>query len=771
MQSFLYPALAAGFALVLAPPLIHLINLLRLRKVKWAAMEFLLQSYKRHRRWVWLRQLLLLLLRMIAIAVVVMMLAKWDPRNHWLGQFAERTTHHYVLLDDSYSMSENVGAASVFDTGNVIIQRLAAQAGQQSSPHRLTLLRFSRAGQSGAGAVAAVCDLSAEIIDQEFDVTLEERRRAFGVSELSGGPLAAMETARQLMQDTENENRIVYVVSDFRANEWDNPAELREAIQTLEDADAEVQLVQCVEDEQNNLAVTDIRFSDETRAAGVPVWVHVTVRNHGLTPAKDVKLRVRTKLFDPNDYTESGPQGLRAIEEDLPIEAIREIPAQSDVERRFRVHFATPGRHVIEAFIEGDAVDVDNRRWRVMSILDNEPALVIDGDAAQRNALYMTSIFQPGGRKKTGIAPELQNSAYLRDASPETLGSFRSIYLTDVDRLDEQAVENLEAYVRAGGGLAFFVGPHVNFVFYNQQLYRDGEGLFPLPLGRDELLPPAVDENTPDITVAGEPHPILQELVAVSPPLWSLIDVERYLAPPKDWQPGDNDKYNTIASFYNSSPFIVEKQFGEGKVVAFMSSYAPDWNDMALGPNALVTLKLHHHLSAAAATDERLTGSPIDVQLDAEAYRSDLTFVAPTRSESAPRLAISRRAEPDTEQTTFLHAQLGGAASAAMRGETDLAGVYEAWATTIAGDLDVQRYAINVAADEGDLRITPARRLLSSLLPTKPVIRTIDDFALSDSARDDFGGDWMFVLVLASLLLLEQFTAFKTSYHPPRGGA
>ncbi len=48
-MQFLYPALTVGFFLALLPLLIHLINMMRHRRVKWAAMEFLLQSYKKHR--------------------------------------------------------------------------------------------------------------------------------------------------------------------------------------------------------------------------------------------------------------------------------------------------------------------------------------------------------------------------------------------------------------------------------------------------------------------------------------------------------------------------------------------------------------------------------------------------------------------------------------------------------------------------------------------------------------------------------------------------
>ena len=62
-MQFIYQPLTWGFFLVLVPLLIHLINLMRHRRVQWAAMEFLLQSYRKHRKWVWLKQLLLLLAR------------------------------------------------------------------------------------------------------------------------------------------------------------------------------------------------------------------------------------------------------------------------------------------------------------------------------------------------------------------------------------------------------------------------------------------------------------------------------------------------------------------------------------------------------------------------------------------------------------------------------------------------------------------------------------------------------------------------------------
>ena len=65
-----------GLPLIGLPILIHLINLMRHRRVQWAAMEFLLASQKRHQRSILFKQWLLLLLRMLAVAAVVLMVAQ-----------------------------------------------------------------------------------------------------------------------------------------------------------------------------------------------------------------------------------------------------------------------------------------------------------------------------------------------------------------------------------------------------------------------------------------------------------------------------------------------------------------------------------------------------------------------------------------------------------------------------------------------------------------------------------------------------------------------
>src|SRR5688500_2291182 len=148
-MQFVYQALTWGFLLALLPLLIHLINMMRHRRVHWAAMEFLLASYKKHRKWVWLKQLLLLLARIAAVLLIVAMLAQLKTRDQWLAIFGGRATHHYVLVDDSYSMSDRVAGASAMDAAKQVVAAIVSRAKQEDSVQKLTLIRYSQARGAG----------------------------------------------------------------------------------------------------------------------------------------------------------------------------------------------------------------------------------------------------------------------------------------------------------------------------------------------------------------------------------------------------------------------------------------------------------------------------------------------------------------------------------------------------------------------------------------------------------------------------------------------
>src|SRR5436853_689821 len=147
LQLCLIPyTMVAGAALVSSPIIIHLINRLRYRRVKWAAMEFLLKSQKKNRRRLIIEQLILLLLRIMLVLLVGLLLARflWDA----LAFTRLQNTLHVVVLDDTPSMGDAWRAEGVakntFDVAmTAIVDEIARGAAQARTPQALRLIRLS----------------------------------------------------------------------------------------------------------------------------------------------------------------------------------------------------------------------------------------------------------------------------------------------------------------------------------------------------------------------------------------------------------------------------------------------------------------------------------------------------------------------------------------------------------------------------------------------------------------------------------------------------
>jgi uncharacterized membrane protein len=771
---FIHQPLTWAFLLALLPLLIHLINMMRHRRVKWAAMEFLLASYKKHRKWVWLKQLLLLLSRIAAIVLVVAMLAQLKTRDQWLAIFGGRATHHYVLLDDSYSMSDRVAGASAMDAARQVVAAIVSRAKQEDSPQKLTLIRYSQArgAASADGAQATqLADFNAEPIDAQFDEALERATRSLEPTQLSVGPAGALAVLKPLLAQSKDETSIVYLLSDFRKRDWETPAELRESLQELQRAQADVHLVNCARTSDPNLGIVAVEPADETRAAGVPLFVNVRVKNHGARAATKVQLKVQSTFYPPDDLTKVQPDKLVGTTEELATLLIDQIGPGETVSRRVQLYFPQPGKHVVEAILPEDPVEADNRRWAVIDFPDGERTLVIDGTDDAQHGYYLEVAFQPLERSNTGIRPEVKPASFLRDAPADALDVYSTIYLLDVPRLDPKAVETLEAFVRRGGGLAIFTGPESNVGFYNAALYREGQGLLPAPLGAETELPPIVDSAESDLQLTG--HPIFSFLQAGNNPLARGVRIDRYRKLAEGWKSDPANPSEIIARLRDRSPLVVEKKFGEGTVLLFTTTCAPTWNDWAKNPSfVVVVLKMQSYLAKANRLDDpRLVGTPLDLELDSARYRSDLSFVVPGEKPGS-RTKLDRQAAAREAGGSTLATSIGSGILDSRRvGETDRRGVYEAWPISTKGEIDLRRWAFNVDPEEGNLAGMESADLLARLEPVKVNYHLADQYEQEEIASTGYNLSNLLMALLVLLLVGEQLLAYSASYHVAPGAA
>src|SRR5438874_1756332 len=150
LSLFLNPyTMVAGAALVSAPIIIHLINRLRFRRVRWAAMEFLLKSQKRNRRRLIIEQLILLALRCALVLLVVLLAARY---LFSFDLFQTQGTTHIVLIDDTLSMSDHWpdkdgkdGQTDSFTLARrTAVEDIARNALRAGSAQRLAVVFLSR---------------------------------------------------------------------------------------------------------------------------------------------------------------------------------------------------------------------------------------------------------------------------------------------------------------------------------------------------------------------------------------------------------------------------------------------------------------------------------------------------------------------------------------------------------------------------------------------------------------------------------------------------
>ncbi|RMG32832.1 MAG: VWA domain-containing protein [Planctomycetota bacterium] len=744
IQHFLNPTMAmGGAALVASPIIIHLINRLRFRRIRFAAMEFLLQSQQRNRRRVLIEQLLLLLLRILIVLALVALIARLilDPRELSLVRGVQ--AHHVVVLDDSGSMRERGGDHTAFENAVEVVRKLVSEGTRHPGTLQFSLILASEPEQP----LFTQREINQSLL-QEVEIKLENLRCTHRAVSL----LPALESAAKLLTEQRGQIRHVHVVSDYRVVDWETPDPIVSLVKSLEQAGTTVNFVRTVEQSHPNLAITELTGDTQIAASGVPVRLTVRVQNFSDTAAKDVRLQV-------------SQDGTR-----LPLTiAFDEVPADASVEREFDVTFAEPGKHgVVVSLQRPDSLDADNARYLALDVSLLNRVLIIDGDPGAEESSYLVDALA-ADPSITGYAPVVESVEYLRQ---RPLDEFQSIFLINVANLPPDALVPLEEFVSGGGGLAWYLGDQVNASFYNEALYRDGRGLFGLKLASAPAELPRDDEASPAPDLVLSDHPIFRVFSGQENPYIDAARVYRYFPPAEDWERDDQrrgDGVQTIARLRNGDPLFLTHRFGRGRVVSCTTTCGPSWNNLALYASFVVMqLELQKFIARPdRALPQRTVGEPIRIELDPAEYTEEVQFAIPDpagvrvlRQKAVPKSVRAEQpggSDDDVESASVdLVAELR---------DTDQPGIYRVQLMTV-DQLPVERWlAYNVPLRESRLKVVPLSDLRTKLADTAAHVQPAGELQWLEGKPA--GQDVRNVLLglLLVLLLSEQALAYRLSYH------
>ena len=748
---FFNPAFVAGGACLIASPIvIHLINRMRYRRVRFAAMEFLLQSQQRNQRRLLLEQLLLLLSRILIIVGIVLLISRLilDPAQ--MSIFRGAQSHHVVLLDDSLSMRDRWEETNGFAQAIKIVNQIAAGGAQQPNTQKLTLIRLSQPEQPFFTERNVNEDFVTELLSKLDPQTFKCTHQALDLT-------AGLQAAKKLLASERGNIPHLHVISDFRDHDWRDQKAIVSAIEGLTSSGVTVNLVRAVPDAHANLGIVELTGDTQVAAVDVPLRMKVAVKNFGTQLANDVRLSV----FDNNDK--------------LPVSVVFEkIEPQTEVVHEFEIRLSTPTTHKIRVNLEADSLPEDNVRSLAIDVPKSVAVLIVDGDPAGEDGSYIADAIAADPRA-TGYAASVENVEYLRRRS---LDGFACIYLLNIPELPADSVDALERYVTAGGGLAWFVGDAIRPAYYNDALYREGSGLFPVPLETSprELI---VDPTSPGSDLITTRHPLFRIFAGEDNALIKLVRIFQFFPTAKDWVRDDQqrkDRVQTIASLRSKDPLYLEHRFGKGRVVTCLTTAQPDWNNWATDNSfVVVQLELVKYLARTDHNPERrLVGEPITLTLDPAEYSELVEIFTPgDEGDRTTRLQASPERSVDDSATNASANESEPAAKtplrlAALFRDTDEPGVYTIRLLRQSQVSEDRLIAYNLAPAEGDLTLASTAELRSRLGSTSGV--SIQEFGQLDWVEGKEAGaeirHWL-LWGLLLLFLLEQLLAYKLSYHPP----
>lgn len=747
----------SGLAAMSVPVLIHLLNRRRFRRVRWAAMEFVLQAYRRNRRRIELQNLLLLALRCAAVGLAGVLVARPLLSATGLLSLVAPAPHtqHILVLDDSFSMGYLHGARTVFERAREQMLNMVEELAARAPGDTATVLVTSQPESPL---------LSRGYLDAEQVRSLRGLAAGLTPAPVPARWDRALKRVIDMLESSRDAQRVeLYLISDFQQADWSGtePGADPAGLGVLRDWHGRrgalgVHLIDVGVADAANLAVRDLVPLQRQYVAGLGGRFEVEVVNHSRRPVRDRLLRV---------YVQEAEQRAVTLPEIAPGQSVR-VPLE------LALPYAGAGAVRVE--LEADGLSVDNARLCAVDVRDSVRVVVVNGhpsnDPRLDGARLLAAALQPPGRIRSGNDVRVIGESELDEAA---LTDADLVVLSDVRRVSPSVAGALERFVRQGGGLVMFLGSRTRPQACNRLLYAGGRGVLPARIG--ELIDARADGRGATLLVETPPPRWLEVYAGTDEPYTRDLHFERFweLEVPEGAESGEaadeaggdeeqagadsgeageaRGRARVVAWFAGQGrhPAIVEKRFGQGRVVVVATTASMEFNDWAMSPAYVVTmLEMVQHVARADIAPPRvLVGSPIRLIIDP--------------GEWSPRARLRRPDYPASPEQPLLAQPADGSGRLVFEtAPAEQPGLYVLVTTDRGGREREVWAAVNVDTRESDLARADLEEISRALAPV-PVTLSGPKGAPQSPVLAGEQELWpVVVLSLVALLMMEQVLAW-----------
>lgn len=561
---FLNPAILFGLLAASIPILIHLLNLRKLKKIEFSTLTFLKELQKNKIRKVKMKQCLLLLLRVLIILFLVFAFARPTLEGVAIGgtTSAAKTTA-IIILDDTFSMSVVDQNGSYFNQARQTIKKL--------------LKNLQEGDEVG---LILVSDNSGEKINltsnfSEFEQILEGKN----ISYASGLIHTSFVKAAELVSESKNFNKEIYILSDFQSGRihQDN---LVSDLSSLLDNNTRIYAINYSGNDVYNISVDKFSVNTALFEKDKPISFAVTVTNHSTQNVNNTVLSIFL-----NDE--------RAAQQSISLN-----PGASEVIEVEATANKTGFIDVI-AELEDDDIEFDNKRHLSIYIPEKIPVLLSYDQLSDLNFINVA------------LATGNISENYIIDFKP--INQLLSTKLDDyyvlfiVGESITSGFDRFKNFAEQGGGVVIFPSSKINLERFNNLLVNIG-----LPKAESHIGQPDKTDNPTLIQETDFEHPLLKNIFQtqekkriVSPDIFIYY---RILA-------GASGK--NIISLPDGSAFLSEYRSGKGKILLFNSSPVLTWNSFPLKGlfPALINKAVLYLATQEQDGSENFAGEPININI------------------------------------------------------------------------------------------------------------------------------------------------------------
>ena len=411
---FLNPAVLFGLLAASIPVVIHLLNLRKLKKIEFSTLAFLKELQKTKIRRIKLKQWILLALRVLIILLLVAAFARPTIKSFSIGGTASAAkTSAVIILDDTYSMSVVTDRGSYFNRAKQTAKSLIDEL-QEGDEVSVVLLSGEKKLETTSNFTSAK-----NFIDETE------------ISFIGGTVHNSLIKAAQILSESKNFNKEVYVLSDFQKTELKLAETTLSDLSDLIPNNIRIYSFDFASQEPANITLTDFKVNNQIFEKGKLINFSASVKN---TSEKSFNNSVVSLFINGN---RSAQQSFSAA------------PGETKL-INFETTLKENGLLEIFAELEDDDIIYDNKRYLSISVPEKISTAIFFDNLSDTKFVELAL---NGGSESAPIS--IQKFPLSRIASTN-LESYDAVIIIGSESINNY--DRIKQFIENGGSLLLMPG-------------------------------------------------------------------------------------------------------------------------------------------------------------------------------------------------------------------------------------------------------------------------------------------------------------------------